>query len=328
MASGDRLKRLLRLVELLQSGRTYHAQDLADICDVSLRTFFRDLTVLQQAGVEVVNAPERGGYSIARNTALPSTNLTIDETMSLLVLSHGFSDGADAVPFVRPARTAAAKLLSSLPDRVRNYASELTQTLDVRLDAPAHLANSSAWFNLLTSAVSRRRQVRIRYRSLNEGLPSDLTTLLSPYRLLFARRTWYVIGRSSVHRSVRTFHLGRIGHAEIIEEEYEIPARFSLERFLGNAWFLINERGQSFDVHVRFQSKVAENVAEVRWHRTQQITRNADGTLDFRVTVSSLKEIAWWILGYGDQAEALSPPELREELRRRIASMQRHYERP
>jgi predicted DNA-binding transcriptional regulator YafY len=326
MSSGDRLKRLLKLVELLQSGRSYHAQELADICEVSIRTFFRDLTVLQRAGVQVANAPERGGYSIVGNTALPPTDLSLDETMSLLLVSHAFSDSRDGVPFLRPARTAAVKLLGSLPAHIRDYVGELTQTHDVRLDAPARLDGSSTWYDLITSAAAQRRQVRIRYHSLNEGVATDLNTLLSPYRILFARRTWYVIGRSSVHRSVRTFHLGRIQHAEMVEDKYQIPERFSLEKFLGDAWFLINERGQSYNVLVRFQPKVAENVAEVRWHRTQQLTRNADGTLDFRVRVSSLKEIVWWILGYGDQAEALEPPELRDELRRRTKAMQQRYE--
>lgn len=326
MPSGDRLKRLLKLVGVLQSGRAYHARELAEICEISQRTVFRDLGVLQDAGVQVTNVPERGGYSISGNAALPPTDFTLEETLSLLLLAHAFGDGESGIPFLRPARTAAVKLLGTLPTRMRDYVGELTQTFDVRLEAPARLQDGDRWHQLLTAALRDRRQVRLNYHSLNEGEPKDLSTVLSPYRLLFARRTWYVIGRSSVHRSVRTFHLGRIRNAEVLDDRYIIPARFSLERFLGNAWFLIDERGKSYDVRVRFQPKVAENVAEIRWHRTQQTTRNEDGTLDFRVTVSSLKEIVWWILGYGDQAEALEPPELREELRRRIDLMRRRYD--
>ena len=66
------------------------------------------------------------------------------------------------------------------------------------------------------------------------------------------------------------------------------------------------------EVVVRFSKLVAQNVAEVRWHKTQQLQFNDDGTLDFQVTVSGLKEISWWILGYGDQAEVLAPPKLRQ----------------
>ena len=77
---------------------------------------------------------------------------------------------------------------------------------------------------------------------------------------------------------------------------------------------------------VRFGRQVAQNVAEVTWHKTQQLQFNADGTLDFRVTVSGLNEISWWILGYGDQAEVLEPPELRKMIAERIKRMAKMYE--
>ena len=46
-----------------------------------------------------------------------------------------------------------------------------------------------------------------------------------------------------------------------------------------------------------------------------------DGTLDFRAKVSGLNEISWWVLGYGDQAEVLEPPELRDLVAARARRM-------
>jgi len=53
---------------------------------------------------------------------------------------------------------------------------------------------------------------------------------------------------------------------------------------------------------------------------------NPDGTLDFRVTVSGLNEISWWILGYGDQAEVIEPPKLRSLVAGRAKRMAAMYE--
>ena len=66
---------------------------------------------------------------------------------------------------------------------------------------------------------------------------------------------------------------------------------------------MIPEKGRDSEVVVRFSKLVAQNVAEVNWHKTQRLAWRDDGTLDFHVTVSGLNEISWWILGYGDQAE-------------------------
>ncbi len=152
-----------------------------------------------------------------------------------------------------------------------------------------------------------------------------ITTKLNPYRLLFSRRSWYCIGRSSLHRGARTFNVGRIVSLKELESRYTIPAGFSLERYLVNAWHLIPEPGPDFEVLIRFDPLVAGNVAEVSWHKTQQCEFQPDGTLLFRVTVSGINEIAWWVLGYGDQAEVIQPRELRELIHRRTLRMLGRY---
>lgn len=325
MASLDRIRRLLRLVEFLQSGRSYNAGELAELCGVSRRTIFRDLNLLQDSGIPVHFNEGRRGYSLPTSLYLPSTDLTLNEALSLLLLCHELGNEQRGIPFQSSARSAVAKLLSTLPQHLREYVGELAELVQVR--APPHnlLHGAGPVYETLMQALGRRRRVRILYRSLTEW--RDITTLLSPYRLLFVRRSWYAIGRSSLHRSVRTFNLGRILKAEIINRSYEIPRRFSLDRYLGNAWSLIRERGKRFEVVVRFQPKVAYNVAEVQWHKTQRLVWNDDGTLDFHVTVDGLQEIVWWILGYGDQAEVLEPPELRDEVRRHAEAMRKKYAR-
>ncbi len=175
----------------------------------------------------------------------------------------------------------------------------------------------------LIDAVAHRRAVRIRYDSFTEG--EVLRTKLSPYQVLFSRRSWYVIGRSSIHRETRTFNISRISEMESLEDSYKIPRGFSVERYLGNAWHLIPENGRDSVVEIHFQPMVAKNVAEVGWHKTQETEFQPDGSLLFRAKVSGLAEISWWILGYGDQAEVIRPPALREMVSQRAQRMVERY---
>ena len=94
---------------------------------------------------------------------------------------------------------------------------------------------------------------------------------------------------------------------------------------MGNAWSMIPDSGPDQEVVVRFQKQVAQNVAEVVWHKTQQLEFLDDGSLEYRASVSGLDEIAWWILGYGDQAEVLKPAKLRTLVAGRISKMQAIY---
>ena len=59
-----RIYRLLRLITMLQGKRTYTAQELADDLDVSRRTVFRDLNVLEMAHVPYYFHSDTGGYRI------------------------------------------------------------------------------------------------------------------------------------------------------------------------------------------------------------------------------------------------------------------------
>ena len=118
----------------------------------------------------------------------------------------------------------------------------------------------------------------------------------------------------------------RVRRLEPTDDSYEIPRNFSIDRYLGNAWHLLPESGPDHEILIRFGKTVARNVAEVKWHKTQVLKWNDDGTLDFKVKVKGLKEIKWWILGYGDEAEVIQPPELRRLIATHIRRMLRKYQ--
>lgn len=239
------------------------------------------------------------------------------------MLCHELGDRR-AVAFHEPARRAALKLESSLPARLRDQLRDLTGAITIRLPPTNVLEGHQEAYQQLVDAIAHKRSVRIEYDSLTEW--DDICTKLSPYRVLFSRRSWYVIGRSSIHRQIRTFNLSRIRSIETLEDKFSIPRGFSIERYLRNAWHMI-AAGRDRKVVVRFSKMVAQNVAEVTWHKTQETTSNEDGTLDFTVTVSGLGEISWWILGYGDQAEVLEPAELRKTVAERARKMVELYDR-
>ena len=292
---------------------------------MSRRTIFRDLDVIREAGVPIVYDEERQVYFLRSSNYLPPTSFTADEALAVMVLCQqlGASHG---VPFLRSAQSASLKLESALPERLRDYLQEISGAVSIQLPPLNPLADQQGVYEQLLDAIRRRRSVRMVYNSFTEW--NHITTRFSPYRLLFSRRSWYAIGRSTLHRATRTFNLGRIVKLETLEDRFQPPRGFSLQRYLRNAWHLIPEAGRDQRVLIRFQPLVASNVAEVLWHKTQQLAFNDDGTLDFRATVSGLNEIAWWILGYGRMAEVLEPAALREIVGQHARHMAETYGLP
>ena len=213
---------------------------MAQECGVSRRTIFRDLDLLRSSGVPLRYDEDQQQYHIAGNNYLPPTNFTPEEALALIVLCHEMGDRA-GLPFLNPARAAAVKLESALPGRLRDQLREVIGALRIQPLPKNPLEGMRPIYDQLIEAVTKRRSVRLRYRSLNEG--EEIRTKLNPYQLFFSRRSWYVAGRSSLHRATRTFNLGRIAEIELLDDRYKIPRGFSIERFLRNAWHLIPEPG-------------------------------------------------------------------------------------
>jgi predicted DNA-binding transcriptional regulator YafY len=90
---------------------------------------------------------------------------------------------------------------------------------------------------------------------------------------------------------------------------------------------MIPERGRNPKVVIRFSKLVARNVAHVNWHKTQRISWNCDGSMDFHVRISGLGGISWCIMGYGVQAIVREPGELRQRIAERARKMLEQYKR-
>ena len=123
-----------------------------------------------------------------------------------------------------------------------------------------------------------------------------------------------MIAHSEMHDETRTFKLVRIDSLTVTEESFDPPAEPVGDEPFGEAWRMIPE-GTLWDIHLHFEPKVAANVAEVQWHRSQTVDWNADGSVNYRVRVDGLGEITWWLLGYGDQVTVDAPAELRQRVK-------------
>jgi predicted DNA-binding transcriptional regulator YafY len=67
-------------------------------------------------------------------------------------------------------------------------------------------------------------------------------------------------------------------------------------------------------VRVRFSKERAPYIREACWHHSQSFSEEPDGSLLFEVDVNEPREVGWWVLQWGADAEVLEPESLRQEL--------------
>jgi proteasome accessory factor B len=150
---------------------------LALACEVSRRTIFRDLEILRQVGVPLLYDEVQQRYRIVGTYFLPPTNFTQEEALALIVLCDDLGSRAQ-LPFFEPARSAALKLASSLPDRLRESLRSASEAISIHLPPTNRMDGQRPVYEQLLSAISERRCVRIAYASFSEE--SEICTRLQP----------------------------------------------------------------------------------------------------------------------------------------------------
>lgn len=220
----QRFFRCLRLVSLVQSRVGYGAAELARELDVSNRTVYRDIRMLQEGGIPVRYDEGKAGYILEPHFSLKTPPLTGDELVALLLAAHMSFFSADQA-LGRVVRQSIGKILAQVPAHIREEAIRLLKSCVIESPFTLGAKGEKRVCSEIIMAIRRRRQVRISYRQTNES-EQLIQTRIAPYRLVASPEGWRVVGRSSVHRGIYCFDLQRIQRAEMTEDTYDLPQKY------------------------------------------------------------------------------------------------------
>jgi proteasome accessory factor B len=313
----SRVYRLLKLITLLRSGRRFDVESLTSAMGVSRRTLFRDLKMLELAGVPYRFDEDRQAYSIADSFFLPPLDLNLEEALAVLLVTRKFVS-RQIHPMYQHFLNAALKIESNLPSGLLEHCGRCLDGISVHWPPISPADAIADVFPTIQRALAKRTRLNARYDSVYDG--GEIETVLEPLRLVFIARGWYVIAVSSAHGRLRTFKVDRMVRVADTGETFTPDPTFSETKYFGAAWRMIPE-GRVYPIKLRFSTEVAASVEEVRWHESQSTARLDDGRLIFEAEVDGLRELSSWILGYGEHVEVLAPGELRELIRQRAAAV-------
>lgn len=311
-----RVHRLLRILTLIQSNTGWDARKLADECGTTERNIYRDLKMLEGAGVPCFFDPETGGYRIRGDFFMPPVELTLEESLALIALADQVG-GDDQIAFTRPAAQAATKLRSQLPGAIREQVGQVDRQIEIRLARSMPPEGVADVYGTMLNAIARRRALRCSYESpARRGRVDQDGEVFTfrPYCLFWGQRAWYAVGHHSGHNEVRQLKLNRFIRLEQTQTPYAIPDDFSLKTFHGKAWRMM--RGDRlYKVELHFDADFAETVTDTHWHDTQEVEWLDDGSILIRFEVAGLDEIVWWVLSMGPHCVVRKPRELAERVR-------------
>ncbi len=266
----DRLHRILQLVTVLQSGTDMTAADLAEEMGVSRRTIFRDLKIIEQAGIPYYGQPG-GGYRISSCFFLPPTNLEVSEAIGLTLLAKTAANQQHQ-PFSKPAIRAIRKMLATMNEPVREVCSEMSRHISLNLAAPVVSSAPIDHFTVLLRATNERLVVELAHLAIDPATAFNFR----PMHLRLDDRIWYVIGYHEGERRLMTLRLDDIASCRLTQRTFKADRPFDVTSHIGKAWRMQPE-GQLYQIEVEFDATLGKQMAAVFWHPTQKHRLYEDG---------------------------------------------------
>lgn len=310
----NRIDRLFAITLLLQSKRVVTGAEIAAHFEVSLRTVYRDLGALSEAGIPV--CAEAGvGYSLPRGYFLPPVAFTPDEAQALalgavLLSKFGGRGPGDA------AEASLLKIRSILPIESREAVARLarqTTVLGAGTEVPGtdHLA-------ICGRALSEGRVLRLDYETVQRDRSQRQ---VEPLGVVLFRFCWYLVAWCRLRQAMRSFRLDRVQNIELLRERTPLRPNFDLETHLREAF----AHEETTPVRLWFADGVAADRALRELGTCVTAKRALDDGWEVEAVVWSHEWIARWLLPFGSEARVLEPAELIQAVREQIATLSRLY---
>jgi predicted DNA-binding transcriptional regulator YafY len=223
-----RASRLLSILLSLQARGRLTASAMAEELEVSERTIYRDIDQLSAAGIPVIADRGRtGGFKLTDGFRTQLTGLTESEAETLFLA--GLPGPVAELGLAELMAAARTKLMAALPAGAR--AERIATRFHLDAAGWFRATDAVALLPMIARAVWNARYVRFRY---GQAKDSDVRKV-GPVGLVLKAGIWYLVAQKG--NSFRTYRVGRISEAEVLDEPYTRPPKFDLA-----AWWARSSR--------------------------------------------------------------------------------------
>ena len=297
--------RLIGILSILLQEEKTTAPELAEKFEVSRRTIHRDIEDLCKAGIPIRTAQgSGGGISIMDGYRMDRTILTSKDMQMILA-------GLRSLDSV-----SGSRYYSQLMEKLQSGSSAFLRGRD------SMLIDLSSWYKAslapkieaIQHAIENRNLLEFRYYA-----PSgESSRTIEPYYLVFQWSSWYVWGWCTTREAFRLFKLNRMD--DVVETDRGFDCR--------NAPLPdLNEK--IFPGGIRVKALFAP---DMKWRLVEEFgphcfTKADDGRLLFLADYTDMDHLVSWLLTFGEKAEVLEPPEVRDRIRHIAEALEKNYRR-
>lgn len=303
----NRIDRISAILIHLQSRKVVKAQDIADRFGISLRTIYRDIKTLEEAGVPIIG--EAGvGYSLVESYRLPPVMFTREEATAFITaekLVEKLTDKANSQHF----QSALYKVKAVLKSTEKEFITTIDEHVEVLKSERPPVINSGVQpLQIILKAIAEKRILNLHYFAYYRQ--EQTQRLAEPIGVFYQDNYWHLIAWCQTRLDYRDFRFDRITDLVLCEERFA-NKHPSLKTYLNET----DQDKKLIEIKIIVSVLAAKHLGEQKYYHGYVSETDVEGDLEMLFLTASLEGFARWFLSFADYAQIIYPLELKDRIR-------------
>ncbi|MCA8993605.1 MAG: WYL domain-containing protein [Planctomycetaceae bacterium] len=313
------------LRKLTARGALWTLRELADDFGVTTKTIRRDLDALSLVGFrteERVGPHGEKSWRIETDSILSGLVFDFEEATALY-LGRRFLEPLAGTPLWDAAQRAFRKLELGFGKQALTYLDKFATAFHQTAVGGSDYSARGDMIDQLMIGVEDRCVCALDYQSSMADSASIVH--VHPYGFVYHRSSLYLVAFAPHRDQLRHYKVDRINSVNVTSKCFDRPSDFQLADHLTGTFGVYHSNDPPHQVRIRFNQDAAQYIREHRWHPSQTLTDQPDGSILVELQLTDLHEVKAWVLSFGAKAVVECPEELRKLVSVDLQSLREFY---
>ena len=301
----NRIDRVSAILIQLQSRRVVKAVDIAERFNISLRTVYRDVKTLEEAGIPIIG--EAGvGYSIMDGYRLPPVMFTREEATAFLT-AEKFVEKLTDTSTMEHHKSAMYKIKAILKTAEKNLLEDIDSSIEVLKNHSQLHVNNKGHIQTLLNAIAQKNILTLDYfaNHSQEQTKRDI----EPIGIFFKDGYWHLIAFCRMRNDYRDFRIDRISKISITSRHFD-SKHPTLKAYIDKT-----AKEQELElVIIRVDKPMCGHLDYQKYYSGFISEKSVGNQMEMTFLTNSLEGFARWYMMFGDRAEIVSPDSLKDRV--------------
>ncbi len=304
-----KINRIITIIMILLQRDRVSARFLSEQLNVSLRTIYRDIQVIERARIPIITyAGSQGGISILKDYKISKGLFTKDD---VIVLLKGLNLLSSPILSENEKSITHEKIKSFLSQQELNDLGNDLNQLAVDLSPWFLKQNINNKITIIKGALKQQLLLSFDYRKIKNNA---ISRLIEPYQLLFKEKEWYLQGYCLNRNDFRIFKLSKMSKVHKTDINFikrSTPDMVSL--------FKQDMKTKVFKIKLLIDSSILERILDYCDERDIHPFKDNKYLADFDFIEDDYSY--GLLMSFGDKCLCLAPEHVRNELIQRTEKL-------